>query len=171
MVRSSSARRGISAELRGNSNTAKRVRYPKSGPNSLTPQQARPLNEYVSFSQTPATGGGDGEPTLEEVFPGPTVHDPANQVISSEELHSLVACLSSALSDLESSRPVALPRRSLVRGRSPAASTATPKTLDNALQRVKRKVGAHLNLARSAAVAKLIQASRRVARDPSAIRK
>src|SRR6187549_1909312 len=44
-----------------------------------------PLNEYVSFSQTPAAGGGDGDPTLDELLPGPTAHDPANQVISSEE--------------------------------------------------------------------------------------
>src|ERR1700755_136408 len=50
-----------------------------------------PLNEYVSFSQTPAAGGGDGDPTLDELLPGPSVHDPVNQVISSEELHSLVA--------------------------------------------------------------------------------
>jgi RNA polymerase sporulation-specific sigma factor len=44
----------------------------------------------------------DGEPTLEEVIPGPTVHDPVNQVISSEELQALVSCLSSVLSELES---------------------------------------------------------------------
>ena len=56
-----------------------------------------PLNEYVSFSQTPASSGGDGDPTLDELLPGPTAHDPVNQVISSEELHSLVACLSSVL--------------------------------------------------------------------------
>src|SRR3954454_18864906 len=61
-----------------------------------------PLNQYVSFSKTPAAGG-DSEPTLDEVLPGPTIHDPVNQVISTEELHSLVACLSSVLSELESS--------------------------------------------------------------------
>src|SRR5437764_2004726 len=61
-----------------------------------------PLNQYVSFSQTPAAGS-DSEPTLDEVLPGPSTHDPVNQVISTEELHSLVACLSSVLSDLESS--------------------------------------------------------------------
>src|SRR3954449_10671258 len=46
-----------------------------------------PLNEYISFSQTPAASGGDGDPTLDELLPGPTVHDPVNQVISTEELH------------------------------------------------------------------------------------
>src|ERR671925_733292 len=60
-----------------------------------------PLNEYVSFSHAPAAPG-DSEPTLDEVLPGPSVHDPVNQVISSEELRSLVSCLSSVLSELES---------------------------------------------------------------------
>ena len=34
-----------------------------------------PLNEYVSFSQTPAASGGDGDPTLDELLPGPSAHD------------------------------------------------------------------------------------------------
>jgi RNA polymerase sporulation-specific sigma factor len=102
-----------------------------------------PLNQYVSFSQTPANAGGDGEPTLDEVLPGPTAHDPVNQVISSEELHSLVACLSSVLSELESS-VLSL----YLDGHSYEAVAerldCDTKTVDNALQRVKRKVGAHL---------------------------
>jgi RNA polymerase sporulation-specific sigma factor len=100
-----------------------------------------PLNQYVSFSQTAASG--DGEPTLDEVLPGPTAHDPVNQVISSEELHSLVACLSSVLSELESS-VLSL----YLDGHSYEAIgerlECDTKTVDNALQRVKRKVGAHL---------------------------
>jgi RNA polymerase sporulation-specific sigma factor len=102
-----------------------------------------PLNEYVSFSQTPAASGGDGDPTLDELLPGPSAHDPANQVISTEELRSLVACLSSVLSDLESS-VLSL----YLDGHSYEAIgerlDCDTKTVDNALQRVKRKVGAHL---------------------------
>jgi RNA polymerase sporulation-specific sigma factor len=101
-----------------------------------------PLNEYVSFSQTPAAGG-DGDPTLDELLPGPSVNDPVNQVISSEELHSLVACLSSVLSELESSvLSLYLDGHSYetIAGRLECDT----KTVDNALQRVKRKVGAHL---------------------------
>jgi RNA polymerase sporulation-specific sigma factor len=102
-----------------------------------------PLNGYVSFSSTPATAAGDGEPTLDEVLPGSPVHDPVNQVISSEELRSLVACLSTVLSDLES-RVLAL----YLDGRSYEQVAETigcdTKTVDNALQRVKRKVGHHL---------------------------
>ena len=103
-----------------------------------------PLNEYVSFSQTPAAGGGDSDPTLDELLPGPSAHDPVNQVISSEELHSLVACLSSVLSELESS-VLSL----YLDGHSYEAIAerleCDTKTVDNALQRVKRKVGAHLS--------------------------
>ena len=102
-----------------------------------------PLNEYVSFSQTPAAAGGDGDPTLDELLPGPTVHDPVHQVISSEELHSLVTCLSSALSELESSvLSLYLDGYSYEVVAEQLGCDA--KTVDNALQRVKRKVGAHL---------------------------
>jgi RNA polymerase sporulation-specific sigma factor len=102
-----------------------------------------PLNEYVSFSQTPAASGGEGDPTLDDLLPGPPAHDPVNQVISTEELHSLVACLSSVLSELESS-VLSL----YLDGHSYEAMAerlgCDTKTVDNALQRVKRKVGAHL---------------------------
>ena len=102
-----------------------------------------PLNEYVSFSQTPAAGGGDGDPTLDELLPGPTAHDPANQVISSEELHSLVNCLSSVLSELESS-VLSLYLDGYSYETIAERLACDTKTVDNALQRVKRKVGAHL---------------------------
>ncbi|MEJ7750149.1 MAG: RNA polymerase sporulation sigma factor SigH [Thermoleophilaceae bacterium] len=103
-----------------------------------------PLNEYVSFSQTPSASSGDGDPTLDELLPGPTAHDPVNQVISTEELHSLVGCLSSVLSELESSvLSLYLDGNSyeVVAERLECDT----KTVDNALQRVKRKVGAHLD--------------------------
>jgi RNA polymerase sporulation-specific sigma factor len=102
-----------------------------------------PLNEYVSFSQTPAASGGDGDPTLDELLPGPTAHDPANQVISTEELHSLVACLSSVLSELESS-VLSLYLDGYSYESIAERLACDTKTVDNALQRVKRKVGAHL---------------------------
>src|SRR5918999_2451734 len=53
---------------------------------TATRNKHTPLNSYVSFSQTPAASGGEGDATLDELLPGPTVHDPVNQVISSEEL-------------------------------------------------------------------------------------
>jgi RNA polymerase sigma-H factor len=109
---------------------------------TATRNKHTPLNGYVSFSQTPASAP-EGEPTLEEVIPGPSVHDPALQVISSEELQALVGCLSTTLSELES-RALSL----YLDGRSyeeiAGRLTCDPKAVDNALQRVKRKVGAHL---------------------------
>ncbi|HSJ17842.1 MAG TPA: RNA polymerase sporulation sigma factor SigH [Solirubrobacterales bacterium] len=101
-----------------------------------------PLNQYVSFGQSPA-GQGDSDATLEDVLPGAMINDPANQVIASEELDSLVACLSSVLSDLES-RVLSLyldGHSYEVVGEKLDCDT---KTVDNALQRVKRKVGIHL---------------------------
>ncbi len=110
---------------------------------TATRNKHTPLNGYVSFSSTPA-GATDNEPTLDEMLPGSTVHDPVNQVISSEELHSLVACLSSVLSELESS-VLSL----YLDGHSYEAIAerleCDTKTVDNALQRVKRKVGTHLS--------------------------
>jgi len=109
---------------------------------TATRNKHTPLNQYVSFSASPA-GATDGEPTLDEVIPGPTVHDPVNQVISSEELGALASCLSSALSELEG-RVLGL----YLDGRSyeeiGGRLSCDTKTVDNALQRVKRKVGVHL---------------------------
>ena len=101
-----------------------------------------PLNQYVSFSATPAHGY-DGEPTLDELLPGSPVHDPANQVASAEELRSLVDCLSTTLSELES-RVLALYLDGNSYEQIADRIACDTKTVDNALQRVKRKVGAHL---------------------------
>jgi RNA polymerase sporulation-specific sigma factor len=102
-----------------------------------------PLNRYLSFSTSPGGAGAETDTTLDEMLPGPTAHDPVNQVISSDELRALVACLSSVLSELES-RVLGL----YLDGRSyqeiGAKLGCEPKTVDNALQRVKRKVAAHL---------------------------
>ena len=109
---------------------------------TATRNKHTPLNQYVSFSSTPASAT-DGEPTLDEVIPGPSVHDPVNQVISSEELQSLVACLSTALSELES-RVLALYLDGHSYEQVGDRLGCDTKTVDNALQRVKRKVGSHL---------------------------
>lgn len=103
-----------------------------------------PLNQYVSFSSTPAGGAGESEPTLDEMLPGSTVHDPVNQVISSEELRALVACISTALSELES-RVLALYLDGHSYEEVARRLSCDCKTVDNALQRVKRKVGHHLS--------------------------
>jgi RNA polymerase sporulation-specific sigma factor len=110
---------------------------------TATRNKHTPLNQYVSFSSTPA-GAGEDVPTLDQVLPGPSVHDPVNQVISSEELRSLVGCLSTALSELES-RVLGLYLDGYSYEQVGERLECDCKTVDNALQRVKRKVGAHLD--------------------------
>src|ERR1700710_679612 len=110
---------------------------------TATRNKHTPLNQYVSFSSSPIGAGEDSEPTLDEVLPGSTVHDPVNQVISSEELRALVACISTALSELES-RVLALYLDGHSYEEVGRRLDCDCKTVDNALQRVKRKVGAHL---------------------------
>ena len=111
---------------------------------TATRNKHTPLNQYVSFSSTPAGSLNETEPTLDEMLPGSSVHDPVNQVISSEELRALVACISTALSELES-RVLSL----YLDGHSyedvGLRLGCDCKTVDNALQRVKRKVGQHLD--------------------------
>src|SRR6201994_730312 len=43
---------------------------------TATRNKHTPLNQYVSFSTPPSGGTGDAEPTLDEMLPGSTVHDP-----------------------------------------------------------------------------------------------
>jgi RNA polymerase sporulation-specific sigma factor len=109
---------------------------------TATRNKHTPLNQSISFSQS-AAADGESEPGLDEMLAGPSAHDPVNQVISSEELHSLVACLSTALSELEGTvLSFYLDGRSYDEMASRIGCDT--KTVDNALQRVKRKVGAHL---------------------------
>jgi RNA polymerase sigma-H factor len=100
-----------------------------------------PLNTYVSFSHTPA-GQEDGDCTLGDALPGPGVDDPVVCVISTEELQSLVFCLGTGLSPLESDA-----LRLYLEGNSYEEMAeelgCDTKTIDNALQRVKRKVLQH----------------------------
>ncbi len=110
---------------------------------TATRNKHTPLNQYLSFSSSPSSSAAEGEPTLDEVIPGPSVHDPVNQVISSEELQALVACLSTVLSELES-RVLSLYLDGYSYEDVGKRLECDTKTVDNALQRVKRKVGTHL---------------------------
>src|SRR5687767_3738879 len=101
-----------------------------------------PLNTYVSFSHTPAGQDPDSDCTLGDALPGPSVHDPSVCVISTEELQSLVFCLGSGLSQLEADA-----LRLYLEGESYESMAqelgCDTKTIDNALQRVKRKIYMH----------------------------
>src|SRR5947199_888725 len=101
-----------------------------------------PLNTYVSFSHTPAGQESDSECTLGDALPGPSVDDPSVCVISTEELQSLVFTLGSGLSPLEADA-----LRLYLEGSSYEEMAedlgCDTKTIDNALQRVKRKILTH----------------------------
>src|ERR1051326_4996624 len=101
-----------------------------------------PLNTYVSFSHTPAGQDGDGECTLGDALPGPGVHEPSVMVISTEELQSLVFTLGSGLSSLEADALRLYLEGSSYEDMAEKLECDT-KTIDNALQRVKRKIVTH----------------------------
>jgi RNA polymerase sporulation-specific sigma factor len=101
-----------------------------------------PLNTYVSFSHTPAGQESEGECTLGDALPGPGVDDPSVCVISTEELQALVGCLGSTLSTLEAEALRLYLEGLSYEGMAEELGCDT-KTIDNALQRVKRKILAH----------------------------
>jgi RNA polymerase sporulation-specific sigma factor len=101
-----------------------------------------PLNTYVSFSQTPAGQESEGDCTLGDALPGPSVDEPSIMVISTEELQSLVFCLGTGLSQLESDALRLYLEGSSYEEMADRLDVDT-KTIDNALQRVKRKILQH----------------------------
>ena len=109
---------------------------------TATRYKHQPLNQYVSFSHTPAGQESEGECSLGDALPGPTTNDPSVCVISTEELQSLVFTLGTGLSRLESDA-----LRCYLEGLSYEEMAedlgCDCKTIDNALQRVKRKIVAH----------------------------
>jgi RNA polymerase sporulation-specific sigma factor len=101
-----------------------------------------PLNTYVSFSHTPAGQDSDSDCTLGDALPGPSVDDPSTCVISTQELQSLVFALGTGLSNLESDALRLYLEGSSYEEMAEELGCDT-KTIDNALQRVKRKVVTH----------------------------
>ncbi|MFM7693512.1 MAG: RNA polymerase sporulation sigma factor SigH [Actinomycetota bacterium] len=108
-----------------------------------TRNKHQPLNGYISFSHTPAGSDPEGgDCTLGDAIAGSPTLDPASRVVSTDELDSLVEMLGSTLSPLESEVLAAF-----MSGESYEAIAARagcdPKAVDNALQRVKRKIEQH----------------------------
>jgi len=105
-------------------------------------QKHLPLNTYISFSHSPSSADFDTR-TLADIIPSGRSSDPVQQVISSEECVSLTDCLVRLLSPLES-RVL----KYYLEGNSYEAIAEyighDTKTVDNALQRIKRKVTLHL---------------------------
>ncbi len=113
---------------------------------TATRQKHRPLNQYISLWGLRLVDD-PGEPLVDEL-PHHQVPDPADELVSSEDLAAMQASLARTLSELEVD-VLAL----YVEGRSYQEIGdrlgRQVKSIDNALQRVKRKLEGHL-AARSA---------------------
>ena len=102
-----------------------------------------PLNSYVSFSHTPAGQDSDSECTLGDALPGPKVNDPSVRVISTEELQSPRRLPRQRRSRRSSPTRCASTSKARPTRRWPSELGCDTKTIDNALQRVKRKILNH----------------------------
>lgn len=115
---------------------------------TATRQKHGPLNNYVSFSR-PVSGDDDGERVLADVLPTVAISDPADLVISAERIRALQSHFDEVLSELETEV-----LRLYVGGKSYQEIAEQlqrhVKSIDNALQRIKRKLEEHLH-ARSVA--------------------
>lgn len=115
---------------------------------TATRQKHGPLNNYVSFSR-PVTGDDDSERVLADILPTVAISDPADLVVSAERIRALQSHFDEVLSDLETEV-----LRLYVDGKSYQEIAERlhrhVKSIDNALQRIKRKLEEHLR-ARAAA--------------------
>lgn len=109
---------------------------------SATRHKHRPLNDYVSFHR-PVLADDEDERTLGDVLPTPPLTDPAEQVVCAERVRELQQHFDTVLSDLE-----AEVLQLHVDGRSYLEIARMlrrhTKSIDNALQRIKRKLDVHL---------------------------
>lgn len=109
---------------------------------SATRHKHGPLNNYVSFSR-PLGADDDDSRDLCDLLPTRAVSDPADLVISAERIRALQAHVDEVLSDLESEV-----LRLYVEGKSYQEIAEHlqrhVKSIDNALQRIKKKLEGHL---------------------------
>jgi RNA polymerase sporulation-specific sigma factor len=109
---------------------------------TATRQKHVPLNSYVSLNKG-ASNEHDEERVLADVLVGPTMTDPAELVISAEEIAGIKASMGKLLSSLETEV-----LQLYMDGKSYHEIAEMlgrhVKSIDNALQRIKRKLEAHL---------------------------
>ncbi|MGH2726406.1 MAG: RNA polymerase sporulation sigma factor SigH [Actinomycetota bacterium] len=118
---------------------------------SATRQKHIPLNSYVSLNRPVSHEDGDQDRVLVDVLATHAAADPVELVISSEEVRSMQTSFSEILSDLE-----AHVLHLYLEGKSyqeiAAGLKRHVKSIDNALQRIKRKVEAHMHRRRAEAM-------------------
>jgi RNA polymerase sporulation-specific sigma factor len=109
---------------------------------TATRQKHVPLNSYVSLSK-PIAAEEDPDWVLQDIIQTPHITDPAEMVISHDELRSIKIAFAEILSDFE-----AEVLHMYVEGKSyqeiAKRLSRHVKSIDNALQRIKRKVELHL---------------------------
>lgn len=109
---------------------------------TATRQKHIPLNSYVSLNKSSSSENSDERP-LEEALVQNTIDDPADLVISAEEIASIKASMGKLLSDLETEV-----LQLYMDGKSYQEIADMlgrhVKSIDNALQRIKRKLEQHL---------------------------
>ena len=108
---------------------------------TATRQKHQPLNQYVSITAT--RPGDDGEQTVEDVLVHDSCTDPADDLVSAERLARLRRRMGEMLSELEVDV-----LRLYVQGKTYQEIGSElgrhVKSIDNALQRIKRKLDVHL---------------------------
>jgi RNA polymerase sigma-H factor len=109
---------------------------------AATRQKHQPLNRYVSISGS--RGSDDSESAVEDVLDDHRAADPADEVISQEQIQAMRRSMSESLSGLEVDV-----LRLYVEGKSYQEIGCQlgrhVKSIDNALQRIKRKLDHHLS--------------------------
>ncbi|HUQ38604.1 MAG TPA: RNA polymerase sporulation sigma factor SigH [Acidimicrobiales bacterium] len=110
---------------------------------AATRQKHQPLNRYVSLSPV-GSGDDEGERNVEALLDDHNVADPADHVVSREGVDRLRQTMAEVLSGLEVDV-----LRLYVEGNSYQEIGEQlgrhTKSIDNALQRIKRKLDGHLN--------------------------
>jgi RNA polymerase sporulation-specific sigma factor len=105
-------------------------------------QKHQPLNSSVSLD-APVYGDDSSERSVAEALVGPAVSDPAEIVISAEEIEALKASVRSTLTELEGN-VLSLYMDGKSYDEIAGALGNHVKSIDNALQRIKRKLQQHL---------------------------
>jgi len=107
-----------------------------------TRRKHMPLNSYVSLNQGSGSGEADA-PSLEQALPTTGPSDPADLVISADEISSLRSSMVELLSGLEA-EVLRLYMDGNSYGEIATILGRHVKSIDNALQRIKRKLEHHL---------------------------
>lgn len=111
-------------------------------------QKHQPLNSSVSLDAPISSGDDQGDRTVGDTLPGSTIEDPVELVISAEEIEAIRDSMRMNLTELEGDV-----LKLYMDGKSYEEIAGVlgnhVKSIDNALQRIKRKLQRHLEQRRT----------------------